>query len=134
MLKDLEGNCFLDIVKKPKGSFVMKKISVGLVLGLFSASVFAQSFQQGPGLINLELQAQGRVIGIQPNQHCYVLVSDQLKRPEWADLGGNGRFFLCDPELTLNIAQSWKGDVIQAGTRYTGIGKRWQIVPVFVPR
>ena len=132
----------------------MKNVLLFCVLMALSFVASAQSdFRQGPGIQGQRTTVQGRVIGLSDRislqgrfpiiqgsadeqlfirENCFILVSDDLKRPAWEGFGGNGRFFLCGSQLRLTMGQPWRGEVIQDGTRQTRVGQRWRVLPVFV--
>lgn len=109
----------------------MATSSLAIAVALAAAlplSVAAQDFQKGPEEVGHSSPLAGRVIGMHGG--CALVAAD-MPRQGWRGLGGNGRFFLCAPDLAMG--QQVHTDGIQVGTRWTRWGPRWRVVPVYRP-
>lgn len=93
----------------------------------------ADAFLRGPEHVGQVRQVAGTVIGVHPGleRTCYVVLADQINRPQAQGLGGGGRFFLCGQGLNLTMGQAWKGTVKQTGTRQARVGPRFRVLPLF---
>ena len=106
-----------------------------MIIAIYSPqSQGGDRFYQGPGGVGSTQDLSGVVIGDHSTQeiNCYVVLADK-KEPNWAGLGGGGRFFLCQKILILNMNQIWSGRAKQIGTRQARVGPSWMVLPIFTP-
>lgn len=107
-----------------------------LLPSLVLAAPPVDRFVQGPERVGQTQSLAGTVIGVHPGleTRCYVVRADRPGVAAAEGLGGNGRFFLCGPKLSLSMGQAWKGTAVQTDTRLARMGPRWRVLPLFEVR